>query len=110
MVWRTGTSTSTGSRATLGAITSALHKELAAQSPDGEQGTVAPAIARVLIKRAISGDLRAIREIADRTEGRPMLQLRVDAPPTEESSLDLSRLTAEQMRQLDEILQAATKD
>ena len=39
--------------------------------------TVAEAIASVLVGNALSGDIRAIREVADRAEGRPTLAVTI---------------------------------
>jgi hypothetical protein len=53
-------------------LSDALRIALAEKLPDGR--TVTRAIADTLVKKAISGDIQAIREIADRIEGRPAIQ------------------------------------
>jgi hypothetical protein len=89
-------------------ITSVLQIRLAQQSSEDTQETVAEGIAAALIKRALSGDLRAIREVADRCEGRPTQQVRVEAPAGEdELQMDPSRLSDDHLRQLDEIISVA---
>jgi hypothetical protein len=44
---------------------------------DPTHRTYAEVIAEMLLKRACKGDLRAVREIADRVEGRPSQSLSV---------------------------------
>ena len=57
------------------------------------------------MKRALGGDVRAIREIADRTEGRPRQQIKVEAQLQDsEDRLDLSRVSDDELRQVQEIL------
>ena len=58
-------------------------------------------IAEVVCYEAGGGDLAAVREIADRTEGRPR---NVEMNPT---NLDLSKLTPEQRLQLAKLLALA---
>jgi hypothetical protein len=60
-------------------------------------------IAEVVCFEAGGGDLAAVREIADRTEGRPR---NVEMNPM---NLDLSRLTPEQRLQLAELLALANR-
>ena len=77
--------------------------QLEQQNTDTE--TIADSIAAVLVKRAFSGEVRAIREIADRTEGRPRQQIKVEAEVMEsEDRIDLSKLSDDQLRQVQEIL------
>jgi hypothetical protein len=46
--------------------------------PSAPERTVAEAIARALIREAVSGNVQAAREIADRTEGKPKQSIDVD--------------------------------
>jgi hypothetical protein len=46
---------------------------------DSDGRTFAEQIAAVLIKHALRGDVRAIQEPADRTEGSPRQQFNIDA-------------------------------
>src|ERR1700686_1067536 len=79
---------------------------------DPEQRTYAEVIAEMLLKRACKGDIRAVREIADRVEGRPSQSLSV---VTEECSTcreradelrrELDGMTAEQLKTLAESLE-----
>lgn len=62
-------------------------------------------IAEVVCIAAGGGDLAAVREVADRTEGRPS-QKNVEMNPT---NLDLSRLTAEQRLELAKLLALANR-
>jgi hypothetical protein len=60
-------------------LSEALLVKLAEDSPDAGEATVAEAVADALIKRALIGDVQAIREIGDRTEGRPKQAVELDA-------------------------------
>jgi hypothetical protein len=102
--WKPGQSGNLGGRPKRDAITAALREQLEAQAKAGTR-SVADEIAGALIKRALKGDVRAIREIADRTEGRPRQQLEVEATTTVQR--DLSRLTDEQLAQLVQLLEIA---
>jgi hypothetical protein len=57
-------------------------------------------IAEIVCYEAGSGDLAAVREVADRTEGRPRQNV-------EMNPIDLSRLTPEQRLQLAKLLALA---
>jgi hypothetical protein len=59
-------------------LTEALREQLTELNPDATDETQAEAIARVLIREAKSGDVQAIREIADRTEGKPKQAIDLD--------------------------------
>lgn len=72
--------------------------------PGDERGrTFAQRIAEVVCIAAGSGDLAAIREVADRTEGRP--RQNIDSP----MDLDLERLTPEQRAELAKLLALANR-
>jgi hypothetical protein len=59
-------------------LTDALRQQLAEIAPNALEETQAEAIARALIREAISGNVQAAREIADRTEGRPKQAIDLD--------------------------------
>ncbi len=59
-------------------LTDALREQLAETNPDAPEETIAEQIARALISEAKSGNVQAIREIADRTEGKPMQKVDLD--------------------------------
>jgi predicted transcriptional regulator len=46
--------------------------------PDADERTQAEAIAQALVKEALKGDVAAIREIADRCEGKPRQAIDLD--------------------------------
>ncbi|HXG84822.1 MAG TPA: DUF5681 domain-containing protein [Pyrinomonadaceae bacterium] len=59
-------------------LTDALREQLAETNPDAPEETQAEQIARALISEAKTGNVQAIREIADRTEGKPMQKVDLD--------------------------------
>ncbi len=59
-------------------LTDALREQLAEEMPNAPERTVAETIARALIREAVSGNVQAIREIGDRTEGKPKQSLDLD--------------------------------
>lgn len=60
-------------------LSEALIAKMAEVAPGQPEATIAERVATVLIIAALQGDVRAIREIADRTEGRPKQMIEVDA-------------------------------
>ncbi len=72
-----GESGNSAGRPRLTKLTDALRQQIAETNPDASEETVAEQIARALIREAISGNVQAIREIADRTEGRAPVTLDV---------------------------------
>ncbi len=73
-----GVSGNPSGRPKLTKLTEALREQLAEEMPNAPERTIAEAIARTLIREAIGGNVQAIREIGDRTEGRPKQTLDVD--------------------------------
>ncbi len=73
-----GTSGNEKGRPKLTRLTEALREQLSEEMPNAPERTVAEAIARTLIREAISGNVQAIREIGDRTEGKPMQKVDLD--------------------------------
>ncbi len=59
-------------------LTEALREQLAETSPDAPEETIAEQIARALISEAKIGNVQAIREIGDRTEGKPKQAIDLD--------------------------------
>lgn len=45
-----------------------------------EGGNIAQLLALVLVSKGLEGDVKALKEIQDRTEGRPQQKVEVDAP------------------------------
>ena len=93
-----------GGRPSKTPLTDAYRRLLETPYPGDERGrTYVERIAEVVCFEAGGGDLAAVREIADRTEGRPR---NVEMNPM---NLDLSRLTPEQRLQLAELLALANR-
>jgi hypothetical protein len=59
-------------------LTDALREQLAETNPHAPEETVAEEIARALISEAKNGNVQAIREIGDRTEGKPKQAIDLD--------------------------------
>ena len=59
-------------------LSEAIREQVAALMPGADERTFAEAIAETLINLAVAGDVSAIREIADRTEGKPKQAIDVD--------------------------------
>ncbi len=73
-----GTSGNPNGRPKLTKLTDALRQQLAEISPDADEQTIAEQIAKTLIKLALSGDVQAIKEIGNRTEGLPKQSIDLD--------------------------------
>ncbi len=73
-----GVSGNPSGRPKLTKLTEALREQLAEINPDAPEETVAEQIARALISEAKTGNVQAVREIADRTEGRPKQAIDLD--------------------------------
>jgi hypothetical protein len=77
-----GVSGNLNGRPKLTRLTEALREQLAEAMPNAPERTVAEAIARTLIREALSGNVSAAREIADRCEGRPKQSVDLDIQAT----------------------------
>ena len=73
-----GSSGNPNGRPKLTRLSESLREQLSEISPDADEQTIAEQIAKTLIKLALSGDVQAIREIADRTEGKPKQAIDLD--------------------------------
>ena len=90
-----------GGRPSKTPLSDAYRRLLETPYPGDERGrTYVERIAEVVCFEAGGGDLAAVREIADRTEGRPRQNV-------EMNPIDLSRLTPEQRLQLAKLLALA---
>ncbi len=76
--FKTGVSGNPSGRPKLTRLTDALREQLAEINPDAPEETIAEQIARALITEAKSGNVAAIREIGDRTEGKPKQAIDLD--------------------------------
>jgi hypothetical protein len=73
-----GVSGNPSGRPKLTRLTEALREQIAAIAPDVPEETIAEQIARALIKEAKNGNVLAIREIGDRTEGKAKQAIDLD--------------------------------
>ncbi len=99
-----GQSGNPSGRPRLTKLTDALREQLAETNPNAPEETVAEEIARALISEAKIGNVQAIREIGDRTEGKARQAIDLDvsvqdwrsiassAGLTEEEFIDESKL------------------
>jgi hypothetical protein len=73
-----GSSGNPNGRPKLTRLSEAIREQLSEVMPGASEQTIAEGIAETLIKLALSGDVQAIREIADRTEGKPKQAIDLD--------------------------------
>jgi uncharacterized protein HemY len=73
-----GESGNPSGRPKLTRLTDALREQITEQLQNAPERTIAEAIARKLIKLALDGDIAAIREVFDRTEGKPKQAIDLD--------------------------------
>jgi hypothetical protein len=73
-----GESGNPSGRPRLTKLTDSLRQQLAEANPDAPEESIAEAIAKTLIQLALSGDVQAIKEIGNRTEGLPKQTLDLD--------------------------------
>ena len=77
--WPKGVSGNPGGRPKKKAITEELDRLLEEESPNGDGKTWAVIIAEALLKQAAKGDVRAITELANRIEGKPVQPIAAEA-------------------------------
>jgi hypothetical protein len=75
--FKKGESGNPSGRPKLTRLTDALREQLAEINPDAPEETIAEEIAKTLIKLALSGEIAAIRECFDRSEGKSPINLDV---------------------------------
>jgi len=80
--WPKGVSGNPGGRPKKKAITEELDRLLEEESPNGDGKTWAVIIAEALLKQAAKGDVRAITELANRIEGKPVQPIAAEAGRT----------------------------
>jgi hypothetical protein len=73
-----GSSGNPNGRPRLTKLTESLRQQLSEISPDADEQTIAESLARTLIREGLAGNVQAIKEIGDRTEGRPMQKVDLD--------------------------------
>src|SRR5689334_6527866 len=75
--WKTGQSGNPGGRPKRRPITGELERLLAEEAPGRNGQTWATVIAQGLLEHASRGDIRAISELTNRVEGKPLQALNV---------------------------------
>ena len=76
--WPKGVSGNPGGRPKTKPLTEELERLLEQEAPNGKGETWAARIAEALVKKAAKGDVRAIAELANRLEGRPLQATEID--------------------------------
>jgi hypothetical protein len=77
--WPKGVSGNPGGRPKTKPFTEELARLLEQKAPKGRGQTWAAVIAQALLLKARKGDVRAITELANRTEGKPLQSVELDA-------------------------------
>jgi hypothetical protein len=72
-----GVSGNPNGRPKLTKLTESLREQLAEEMPGASESTIAEEVARALIREALIGNIGAIKEVFDRSEGRAPLTLDV---------------------------------
>ena len=93
--WPRGVSGNPGGRPRKRLITDELERLLQEEAPDKNGQTWATAIAEALLRQAITGDVRAIAELANRVEGKPLQAVDLHLDP----SNDIQNLTEEELNE-----------
>jgi hypothetical protein len=75
--FKKGESGNLSGRPKLTRLTECLRQQLAEQMPNASERTIAEAIARTLIREALVGNIAAIKECFDRSEGKAPINLDV---------------------------------
>lgn len=92
-----------------GTITGHYTRLLKTVCPDDDDGrTWGEVIAEQILKRAKKGDVRAASEVADRVEGKAKQRVEIEEVDSNETALDLTGHTDEELDKLDELLSKAT--
>jgi len=77
-----GVSGNPNGRPRLTRLTESLRRLIAETNPHAHEETIAETIAQTLVTMALAGDLQAIREVADRTEGKAKQAIDLDIQAT----------------------------
>jgi hypothetical protein len=96
--WKPGESGNLAGRPKTKPLTDELQRLLGEEAPKGKGQTWAALIAEALVKRASKGDVRAIAELGNRIEGRPVQAVELDADVNAEI---VERLEAARRRTLE---------
>jgi hypothetical protein len=73
-----GISGNPSGRPKLTRLTECLREQLAEAMPNAPERTIAEAIARTLIREALTGNIAAVKEVFDRSEGKPKQSIDLD--------------------------------
>ena len=92
--WPKGVSVNPGGRPKKKLITDELERLLQQQAPGDSGKTWASVIAESLLRQAAKGDVRAISELANRIEGKPLQAVDLDL----NSSSEIETMTDEELK------------
>ena len=76
--WPKGVSGNPGGRPKTKPLTEELERLLEQEAPNGKGETWGARIAKALVVKASKGDVRAISELANRLEGKPLQAIEMD--------------------------------
>lgn len=93
--WPKGVSGNPGGRPKKKLISDELERLLQEEAPGGTGKTWASVIAESLLRQAAKGDVRAISELVNRVEGKPLQAVNLDV----NSSSEIDSMTDEELRQ-----------
>jgi len=95
--WPKGVSGNPGGRVKKQPITAELERLLGEEAPNREGHTWAQVIAQALLEQASRGDVRAISELTNRLEGKPLQAVNVNGDPLHGLSERLERIRKRQL-------------
>jgi len=103
--WKPGQSGNPGGRPKAGILSQAYHQFLEELDPKRRR-TLAEAIAKAIIAKAMRGDVKAASELADRTEGKPQQSLAINATVNSVQDLSDDELQRDLHERLERLKQA----
>jgi hypothetical protein len=81
--WQKGQSGNPAGRPKSALLSDVLRKKLNEQLPDNNDKSISEKIAEKLIELALQGDISAIKEVFDRTEGKPLQKVNASVGVTD---------------------------
>ncbi len=92
--WQKGVSGNPGGRPKKKLLTDELERLLEQEAPNARSKTWAVVIAEALLRKARTDDVRAISELANRIEGKPLQSVELDVYPDKDPAEGIRELLA----------------